>query len=710
MMRLTPSPRAGSRLALGRFVAGLPRSSLRSSPRSSRLALRGLLALFVALAALAGPARADTEWVLMLDNSSSMSSETPYSENGTFVKNIPAQDPDRLSVIATLVFRAMMGPDDKLTILTYDSRHGPNKYTLLPNDPKQIRALFFGEQTFMVGPLTRGREILDQSTAQTRIFVLATDGAPNPETPGGPTITAADARRLLGLDPGPARFEVVSLALASSPESRAMMREFLAPLGRLEQIDDPTRLVTAFTDVFARSIRSRPETGRLEPGGSYTFTVGKYVTDVWVAAATERTTGPFVAALTADARAVPPVDAGDAGCDRPPCHAYQVFKTAHDPEQASTFVLSLPKGNGAIAYGIVMRYELAAEIVSAPSKARLGEPLEVVARIVWQGSTFNDPAFFAADGFKATLRINGQEAPLTARDDGTFVGTVTAGGPVGSAKLEAVFANRWISLVGDRTVTLDEWIPLELKVAPIDLGTWTGARGPSRRCIDLDLAGSVNADKVPIEAQAAGLAKGYRLEAPSPLAVKDGKARVCLVAPGCCTASTPATLTVRGVDPHYHPGAIEAPIAYRVRATPFLTCYWPHIAGAIGAVIFIIIVIGFVRPRDFDKEEVIRLAKTEQALTRAGGRRLRDLPGGKRGFYRNARVAFDGAGNAVRSPGGASFVLRAAKGDPVVEIRGGLEEKDPRTRKFQPVATDKGPVYLRRNIVYRSGEFFFRLG
>ena len=552
---------------------------------------RWLLTLLLCTCALAGAPRvahADTEWVLMLDNSSSMSGPTPYSENGRFVKNIPAQDPDRLAVIATLVFRALMGPDDTLTILTFDSRHGPGRYTIVPNDPKAIRALFFGEATFMVGPLTHAREILEQSKAQTRVLVLATDGAPGPETEGGPVITADDARRILGLDPGPAPFEVVSLALASTPESRTMMQAFLGPLGRLEPIDDPTKLVAAFTDVFARSIRSRPETGRLEPGGSYTFTVGKYVTDVWVAAATERTTGPFVAALTADATPVPSVDAGDAGCDRPPCHAYQVFKTTHDPRTPSTFVLSLPRGGGPIAYGIVMKYELGAEIVSAPAKARLGEPIDVVARITWQGNTFNDAAFFAADGFTATLRLGDSEVPLTSKGDGTFTGTIPAQGAAGAAKLEAVFANRWISLAGERAVTLDEWVPLTLKVAPLALGTWTGGRKATRRCADLDLGGSLNADKVPLEVFAHGLARGYRLDAPTPLVVANGKARVCLVAPGCCEASTPATLTVRGVDPHYHAGAVDVAIDYRVQQTPFLVCWLLTIIGTIVALLTLV--------------------------------------------------------------------------------------------------------------------------
>ncbi|MEO7093948.1 MAG: hypothetical protein ABI175_11905, partial [Polyangiales bacterium] len=204
---------------------------------------------------------------------------------------------------------------------------------------------------------------------------------------------------------------------------------------------------------------------------------------------------------------------------------------------------------------------------------------------------------------------------------------------------------------------------------------------------------------------------GYRLEVATPLVVKNGMFHACLVAPGCCSESpVGVTLTVRGIDPHYHATAATVPIDFHVAPTSFVACWWQYIAAGIGAFVLFIIVTGFVRPRDFASEDVIRLAKTEPALSRATGRRLRDLPGGKRGFYRNARVAFDGGGNAVRGTSGASVILRAAKGEPQVAIQGGLEEKDPRTRKFQPVDRSKGPIYLRRGVVYKSGEFVFRLG
>ena len=668
--------------------------------------LHALLMLAVLLGAAS--ARADTEWVLILDNSNSMDDGATDVDTGA---PLPPNDPDRLAVIATLVFRALMGPEDKLTILTFDDDR-PGIHKVVPNDANAVRTLVFDTQTFVVGPLTEAAKILNNSTATRRILLFATDGAPSPEG-GNKPITADQARQLLGLDPGPGKFEVVPLALSKQTQGYVnAMEAFLKPLGRYEFIADPAKLVAAFTNVYADSIRSRPETGRLTPGESYKFTVGKYVTDLFVGIATERTSGPFTATLTMDGQPIAPVDAGDAGCKNPPCHAYQVFRTPHDPDKASELVLTLPAGaRGSVAFGTIMKYDLQADLVSAPQKIKVGETLEVVSRMTWKGKTFNDPAFFKADGFTAMLALGDVEVPMTVADDGTFKGTLVVAGEPRSDRIAVRFRNQWISLADGREITVDAWAPLDLKVGAMDFGSWTGGRKETRRCIEVSLAGSTNAGTVPIELVPEAIPGGFELDVPSPLVVKDNKFEACLVAPGCCDESpTGMTATVRGVDPHYHPQAVKVPVTFHVAATPFLTCWWPYIAAAIGTIIFIIIVLGFIRPRDFDKEDMIRLAKTEQALTRAGGRRLRELPGGKRGFYRNARVAFDGGGNAVRATSGVSLILRAAKGDPQVSVMGSLEEKDPRTRKFQPVDLSKGPIYLRRGIVYKLGEFVFRLG
>jgi hypothetical protein len=667
-----------------------------------------VLVMLVVLAA-AAPARADTEWVLVLDNSNSMDDGATDTVTNA---PLPPNDPDRLAVIATLVFRALMGPEDKLTILTFDSSR-PETFKPVPNDANAVRGLVFDTLTFVVGPLREARRILEASTATRRILVFATDGSPSPETNGAEPIDADGARKLLGLDPGPGKFEVVALALSQQTQGYVnAMEHFLKPLGRYEFIADPAKLVAAFTNVYADSIRSRPETGRLSPGETYKFTVGKYVTELFVGIATERKSGPFTATLTMDGQTVNQIDSGDAGCKNPPCHAYQVFRTPHDPEKASELVLTLPAGaRGPVAFGTIRKYDLQADLVSAPQKVKVGENLEVVARITWKGKTFNDPAFFKADGFTATLALGDVEVPLTVTDDGTFKGTLVVAGEPRTDRIAVRFKNQWISLADGREITVDAWAPLDLKIGALDFGSWTGGRKETRRCIEVSLAGSTNAGTVPIEAFADGMSGGYELEVERPLVVKDNKFEACVVAPGCCSESPKGvTMTVRGVDPHYHPQAVKVPMTFEVAPTPFLTCWWPYIAAGIGTIIFIIVVVGFVRPRDFDKEDLIRLAKTEQALTRAGGRRLRELPGGKRGFYRNARVAFDGGGNAVRATSGVSLILRAARGDPHVTAIGSLEEKDPRTRKFQPVDLSKGPIYLRRGIVYKLGEFVFRLG
>ena len=663
-----------------------------------------LLALALAgLAAAATPARAATEWVLILDNSASMSTEQPFN-----ARMIPAADPERLAIIATQVFRAFMSADDKLTILNFGKA---GEVRVLPPTQADVRGLQFTEGTFFVGPLRRAREILENSTLPRRILVIETDGMPSAE-PGLPD-TVDGLRQLLGLDPGPAPFEVISLALGVDPDLAANQKIFLAPLGRLEQIDSPRGLIDRFTSIFAESIRSRPESGRLDPGQSHEFNVNKYVAEVLVTVATERPTGDIQASIDASGTKVTPLEAGDSGCDKPPCHAYQVYKIPHDPKRADKWSLNLGSKSGAVAFGIILRYDLAAEIVSAPSSAKIGEEIDVVARLTFDGKTFNDPAFFKADGFAANLKLGDQTVPLTVQGDGTFKAriAVSAAGP-GKGQLEAVFTNQWITLKAPRDLSMEEWVPLTLTAKPLDFGAWTGARTPSRRCTSVDLTGSVNADKVPLEAYAEALPGGVRLGIESPLVVKGNKAEVCIIAPGCCSDTRPAAntaLVVRGKDKHYHPGAIRVPISFKLAKTPFLVCWWRVIAAVIGAIIFIIIVVGFVRPRDFDREEVIRLAKTEQALARSSARRLRELPGGKRGFYRDARVAFDGSGNAIGKASGATLVLRAAKGDPQVIARG-MEEKDPRTRKFQPVDSSKGPGYLRRGVIYRIGEFFFRIG
>lgn len=662
------------------------------------------------LAATAPPSSSGTEWVLILDNSASMSAGSMLTANGSTTK-IPATDPDRLSVIATLIFRAMLETTDRLTILTFD-RSGKGRYQELPARPEDIRALVFNQSTPFTGPLRRARQILTTSTLPARVLLLVTDGGPSEDD----MLDAAQARALLGLDQGAAGFAVHSLGLTGGNRSMAsLQRDFLGPLGELASIDSAQELVKSFTQVFAIAIHSRPQSGELTTGGAFSFPVGRYVTSVLVNLASSGRSGPFEARLTADGQPVSTTgESGDNGCATPPCHTYQVMKSDHDPQLPQRFTLLLPRSSGPVAYGVILRYDLAAELVQVPASARVGEEVEIQARMLWRGETFHDPSFFQADGFAATIELNGVIQPLQLRPDGTFVGRVKAT-TVGTQPLQARFVNHWLSLLAAAELKVDEWLPLELRVRPdpLDFGSWRGQREGSQRCAELDLSGSRNADRIPLEVIASGLPVGVTLAAPVPLRVSGDRASVCLQVRGCCgelRALPGARLSVRGRDPHYHPAAVSIGMAFALLPTPWWTCWWRTIVTGSVGLLLAFLIWGFVRPCDFDADATIHLAKNEAALARGSGRRLRDLPGGRRGFYRDARVLFDSSGNAAHSHRGAILILRAARGEPLVMTHTNIEQKSPRTRKWEALPAPIEPGTIRRGIAYRSGDFYFRLG
>lgn len=667
----------------------------------------------------AGP----TEWVLILDNSASMSVGSSLSINNV-VSTLPPTDPDRLSVLATLIFRSLLAADDKLTILTFDSS-AVGRYRELPARQADIRGLQFNQSTPFTGPLKRAREILTQSRLPSRRLLLFTDGAPSSDDP----LTPQQARALLGFDPLPAEtmsaktpsgskqpFEVLSLGLSANlPQLKQMQQIFLSALGPVQSLGSPQEIITGFTSVLAEHMQSRPLTGRLPPGGSYSFPVGKYVSEVLVSMASEQRMPVFSAQLLDAGRPLPvKEEAGDNGCASPPCHTYRVIRTAHDPDTKGRLSLRLDQATGAVVFGIILRYDLMADIVAAPSIVRVGEEFEVVARMLWHGRTFQDADFFASDGFSAQLELGSAHVPLQRRSDGTFTARIKAV-DLGAQSLVARFSNQWLQLTANTTLTVEGWLPLQLKATPnpLPFGTWTGERVSSRRCVTLSLAGSQNAERVALEAIGSDLPSGIELVAASPLVLKDNATELCLQVTGCCSDLLPGATTrilLRGQHPHYHPEALALMLDFSVGKTPFLTCWWRVIAAILGALFLMFVLVGFLSPHDFDAVEVIRLAKTESALQRTTGRRLSDLPGGKRGFYRHARIAFDSNGNNPQRLKDAAIIVRATASEPLIIVRNTVEHKDPRTHKWAALKVPIEPSALRRGVVYRSGDIYFRLG
>lgn len=671
------------------------------------------------------------ELVLVLDNSCSMvAGATVVGTN----EQLPPNDPDRAAVLGALLVDGLArGSDDRLTVIGFGADRGePPKISL---GADAIRAMPYTGGTWFEPALRAAADTLRASDARQRVLILFTDGAPS---------DLSDPAEAVRLFDG-VRAERIAIGLYGGDQARAQGSRFLEPLAgtpdQLVLLDATSAGVTgevvrAFTEAYARVLGSKPIVGSLKPGGVQQVQVGRYVTEVMVTVASESPGPPFTAAVTGPRGDVPARANGDNGCppgvalgnapkvcDAPRRH-YQVFRGANDPYAASAWSLSLPSAPGQVEYGIILRYDLQATLELPPS-TRVGQPVPIGARLLFRGETFVDEAFFSADGFSATLEVGEQRVPLEHAGDGLFRGVWTPTSP-GVVDATVRFGNPWLDAHADAQVRVEGYLPLELRPLPnpIELGAWQGERGGSQACAEVDLSGSVNADRVPVRCVAAGssaatLSCGPVPGSEAPLEGGVGQPlrwQVCVQAPGCCDDlpapdDAPFTVTFRGADDHYLSGAVVLPVNYQVSATGWLRCWWVELATAIGALLAGWLAYGLLSPHDFDPSATVRLAGSPAALRRASALVLCEQPGGRRGFYRHARLILAEDGTPGRSLSGARVVVVAGPGGRARFLRAnGLEKMDRRTRAWAPVPLDDAAENLDTSVVYRCGNLYMQFG
>jgi len=691
--------------------------------------MRSFLA-FLLLFLLPAAAPAATETVLLLDNSGSMIFEVGIiGTNDT----IPPADPDRLSVLATLLLERIQDPGDALHILNF--QEGPPQFQVLPNDVAAIRDLLQNAPTHMRAPLTEAQRLLAGSQAERRLFILMTDGMPT----DNPPLDVDEARQILGLDQPAVPYDLLVIGLASTKEVEEQQDHFLKPLagdeGQFVRVGQPSELIDRFTGAYAAQLGSKPETGTLSPGASYTVDVGKYVREVIVMTAATERVGPYGVSLEKDGkeRALQPGNSGDNGCThryqsnksnrdicKPPFHNWTVWKEKNNPKKASRWRLTLDRGaKSDVAFGFILRYELRAELIGPPSKIRAGEEFEVRARLVFEGKTFDEEEFFGKDGFEAVALLGDLEVPLSRQPDNTFLGKVR-GADLGQNRLRAVFRNTWMDLPAETTVLVEGYLPLSLDVQDLDFGGWPGAGSAVQECRQLTWSGT-NATRVPLDLVVNALPPGSgvtvggfeaKVGDSAELPVGASEVAVCVRSERCCEAFTgeDVQLSLRGRDPHYHPGAVDVLLVVDVRATSFYACWKVVIWAVIGALLVVLILVGLLKPNDFSADQRIRVAGSERKLQRASAMNLREQPGGRRGFYRNATVGMD-AGGGMLGPRSTAWLRLTAKGGEEIGVQcaGALETKDRRTRKWEQVNTEAGPAPLRRRVDYRVGDLYFRI-
>ncbi|MSQ84537.1 MAG: hypothetical protein EXR77_16935 [Myxococcales bacterium] len=278
-------------------------------------------------------------------------------------------------------------------------------------------------------------------------------------------------------------------------------------------------------------------------------------------------------------------------------------------------------------------------------------------------------------------------------------------------------------------------VRLKATAGNVDFGVVAGGCGLQEHCKPIDLSGSQQ------------LRSGQRLAISRPVAQPDGGAgwphlqvhvrsgagsalipiqrgtpavvveyapdkalEVCFAAPRCLPVPAKPTeaLLVQPIGKGLVEPERAAPIVLLavVAANPLWQCYLPWIAGLIGLLLAIFVVIGIVKPQAFPPLASLFVGAQESQLARDGGRPLYSVPGGRRGFYRSACCTFDSSGMTVRKASGGTVVLHADGRDIRIEMRTSIEVKErQRWRNLPPEEK-----ILQRGVVHRVGKgFYFRV-
>ncbi|MCB9678569.1 MAG: hypothetical protein H6737_25935 [Alphaproteobacteria bacterium] len=652
-------------------------------------------------------ARPGTEFVIVLDNSCSM------IENHTIKGHEhPAADPDRRSVLGALLVEGLTtGTDDELTVIAFPRANRPGSRELTSREQIERIGPSFG--TYYQAPLTKAREILEGSERNERMLLFLSDGAPNDYE--DPMV----GRRVLGLPD--VAFDTLVLALLAEDDPTA--EGFMKPLARHPEdyvrVTDGAALVSHFTAGYARALGSKAVSGTLQPGGEHTVEVGRYVTEVLAVTTSVDPTGPYKAELSGPSGKIRARAEGDNGCNfktmrnptycDPPRMHYAVWRAPHDPEQTDWWTLRLAEGSGGeVAWGFILRYDLTAEAL-LPEKAKVGVATPVRGRLVVDGKPFDDAQFFASDGFEAEARIGDQTIPMTHVGDGVFEGSWTPDSDE-PASAEIRFRNAWMEKRARGTIQTERPPELELSAdrGVLDFGQWRGERRATERCVPFR--------PIPSHAIVAQKTAFTFPGVPDDIAISVSETpngyEACARARGCCgdlVAPEGASLRIEAVDAEGSRAVHSIPIRYQVDRTGFLRCWWPWLLALLVLLFLIWFLYGWIRPHDFDEDLTIKVAGSERQLSRAASLVLREQPKGRRGFYRNARMSLTATGDFVANPRNAAVWIEATgAGDTRIHLRGPLEIKDTRTKKWVRVEPEAAADGVRTNVLYRLGDIYFR--
>ena len=669
---------------------------------------------FVFLGLFVSRAHAETkgaEISLILDSSCSMA--TTFKDG--FGNSYPPNDPERSSVLGAMVIEGLLrGGTDGYSVFFLPPDE--NSQAREVSSAKEIHDLRFNGGTYFQSPLKMSSQRLRNSNRRDRLMILLTDGSPNDM---GETFQQSEQliEKSLGQNPP---FSIFAIGLYKSKETEEAGKQFLEmliddPSQNLVLTNDPAKVVPYFMEGFARALGSKPEIGMINSGGSKRLTIPKYVTEVFVAITSDKPKDQFTSTVKSSRGTVSPTASDNNNCDiLANCRYFDTYRIPHDPSKPSEMTVSVSGSKAPLNYSVIYRYDLLAELDSI-SSVEVGESVNLKARLKFQDKTFADQSFFTADNFQAKVLVAGEEVILEHKGGGEFQGVFIPKLPNENETFRLVISNDWMRQEAVQQVKITGTLDLRLVIGNLDLGAWQGDGEEIEKCGVLDISQSKYADVVKLDCSVENLPKGFRGRCQPSLAYPPSKGReplywdVCVTSPPCCAENNnPASIWFRPAEPRYADRAAEGRVTFSVGETGFWRCYWKYIVGTLVGLFLMFVIVGFRRPNNFVEGTRFKVSSKRSKLAAKKFRYAEDEINGRKGFYRNARMAFDANGEIVSSVKDAVLVVEAAKFEETSFSRSaGLEIYDSNKGKWIGLSEDELKNGFKSNKEYRCQGFYY---
>ncbi|MCO4773375.1 MAG: hypothetical protein KDA24_25300, partial [Deltaproteobacteria bacterium] len=334
-------------------------------------------------------------------------------------------------------------------------------------------------------------------------------------------------------------------------------------------------------------------------------------------------------------------------------------------------------------------------------------------------------ALLSDPGLEVLARLGGQRVTPRKNGDSWLIDvTPTTEGRV-HGELELLWSGAR-SLRAEIGVDVRQSIQLALPDS-VSLGDIEGGASPEDTCVPLSFAAgqgmlgsrfsiALAAPCVACEAEVVAVDKGqaYSLPLDEIVLGKDEELPICLKVARCPTApgGGSAELVVTPLEPLFADQVRRVTVEYSVQSRGLLAC-WGWLLWTVGGLVaLLLLVYGFIRPVGFEPGTSVRMASTEKNLRRAARVLLEEQRGGRKGWYRSARVHIDGGGAPTGSKRQAMFTLLPYAGGVAVLSRAGVQRQDRRTRRMEPAEADgpAGSVPLARGRVYAIGDLLLKVG